>query len=411
MKLIDEEAIRLRYESVRGNLDERSRRVVLAAEVRAAGYGGVAAVSRATGVARSTLGRALKDLDDPPELPANRARRKGGGRASFAKTRPDMVEKLREIVEPATLGDPVRALLWVSKSCEKLEAVLKEAGFQVCANTVHKMLRALGFSRQVNRKTREGADHPNRDAQFEYINETALTFQAQGEPIISVDTKKKEMIGDFKNGGSDYRPKGCPDEVRTHDFIDKQLGRAIPYGIYDVGANAGWVSVGIDHDTAEFAVNTIDTWWKQVGRLRYPKSKRLMITADGGGSNGHRVKLWKLELQRFADANGLEIVMCHYPPGTSKWNKIEHRMFCQITQNWRGKPLTSRMVVVDLIGATTTTTGLTVHCILDEREYEKGITVTEAQMAALNIVTSDFCASWNYRIIPRSKSLTKVEHL
>jgi hypothetical protein len=406
MKNIDEEAIRLRYESVRDKLDERSRRMVLASEVRAVGFGGVAAVSRATGVARSTLGRALKDLDDPPELPANRARRKGGGRASFAKTRPDMVEKLREIVEPATLGDPMRPLLWVSKSCEKLAAALKDAGYQVCANTVHKILPTLGFSRQVNRKTREGVDHPNRDAQFEYINKIALTFQAQSEPIISVDTKKKELIGDFKNGGSDYRPKGCPDKVRTHDFIDKQLGKAIPYGVYDVGANAGWVSVGIDHDTAEFAVNTIETWWERVGRQRYPNSKRLMITADGGGSNGSRVKLWKLELQRFADASGLEIVVCHYPPGASKWNKIEHRLFCQITQNWRGKPLTSRMVVVDLIGATTTTTGLTVQSILDEQVYTKGITVTEQQMAEINIVISEFCPAWNYTIIPRGNSKT-----
>ena len=276
-----------------------------------------------------------------------------------------MVEKLLEIVEPATLGDPMRPLLWVSKSCEKLAAALNEAGFHVCANTVHKMLSGLGFSRQVNRKTREGVDSPKRNAQFEYINETALAFQAQGEPIISVDTKKKELIRDFKNGGSDYRPEKCPDKVRTHDFIDKQLGKAIPYGVYDVGANAGWVSVGTDHDTAEFAVNSIETWWERVGRQRYPNSERLMITADGGGSNGSRVKLWKPELQRFADASGLEIVVCHYPPGASKWNKIEHRLFCQITQNWHGKPLTCRMVVVDLIGATTTTTGLTVQCILD----------------------------------------------
>lgn len=300
------------------------------------------------------------------------------------------------------MGDPVRPLLWVSKSREKLAVALRAMNHAISANTVGKLLTVLGYSRQVNRKTREGSHHPDRDGQFQHINRQAIAFQAAGQPVISVDTKKKELIGDFKNGGSDYRPSGCPDLVRVHDFVDKELGKVAPYGIYDIGANAGWVSVGIDHDTAAFAVNAIRRWHEAVGRERYKNAQRLLITADGGGSNGSRVRLWKLELQKLADETGLVFQVCHYPPGTSKWNKIEHRMFCHITQTWRGKPLVSRLAVVDLIAATTNKTGLTVRCELDENSYPKAIRVTDEEMAAINIATDTWHPEWNYIISPRT---------
>src|SRR4051794_40523601 len=344
--IIDEPSIRHRFEAVCGQLDERGVRLLAAAEARAAGYGGIAAVSRATGIARSTIGRGLADLDRPA-LPPGQVRRAGSGRKPVQETDP---------------------MLWVSKSHAKLSDGLCALGHSVSPNTVGRLLREeLGYSRQSNRKSLEGASHADRDGQFAHINARACAFQAAGQPVISVDTKKKELIGPFKNGGSDYRPKGSPEAVNVHDFPDKSLGKVAPYGIYDPLDNRGWVSLGIDHDTAEFAVNAIRTWHERVGSLRYAGSDRLLITADCGGSNGVRVRLWMLELQKLADETGLTISVCHYPPGTSKWNKIEHRLFCHITQNWRGCPLSSHAAVVDLIAATTTTAGLKVECVLDPR--------------------------------------------
>lgn len=399
--MIDEKAIRQRYEAVQDQLDERGRRVFAAAEVRAAGPGGLAAVSRATGIARSTLGRGLKDLDQPP-LPSGQIRRAGSGRRTLSAKDPTLLEDLRQLIEPVTLGDPMRPLLWVSKSHVKLATALRALGHAVSPNTVGKLLRQLGYNRQVNRKANEGRHHPDRDAQFEHINARVLDFQSVGQPVISVDTKKKELIGNYKNAGSEYRPKGKPVSVNGHDFADKEFGKVVPYGVYDITANTGWVSVGIDRDTAQFAVNSVRCWLENMGRERYPTADRLMITADGGGSNGARVRLWKIELQKLADETGLTISVCHYPPGTSKWNKIEHRLFCHITQNWRARPLTSRLAVVELIAATTTTTGLKVACAIDPNAYAKGIKVTDAEMASLNIQGDAFHPEWNYTIAPRS---------
>lgn len=398
--MIDENAIRSRYEAMRSSLDERARRLFAAAEARTAGYGGVSAVARATGIARSTIDRGLKDLT-ALDLAQRRIRRAGGGRPPLTRTDPTLLEDLRRLLEPATLGDPMRPLMWVSKSHAKLAAALRGMGHRVSASRIPRLLERLDYRRQVNRKTKEGSHHPDRDAQFEHINEQVTAFQAAGQPVISVDTKKKELVGDYKNSGSDYRPEGRPDKVNVHDFVDKELGKAIPYGVYDIGANVGCVSVGIDHDTAEFAVNAIRRWHETMGRERYPASDRLMITADGGGSNGSRVRLWKIELQKLADTTGLTLMVCHYPPGTSKWNRIEHRLFCHITQNWRGRPLTSRLAIVELIAATTTKTGLTVRCELDAKAYAKGIKVSDAEMANLNIKGDAFHPEWNYTISPR----------
>lgn len=397
--MIDETAIRDRYEAMCARLDERGRRLFAAAEARTAGYGGVSAVTRATGIARSTINRGLKELDASNAAP--KIRRAGGGRPALTRTDPTLLEDLLELLEPVTLGDPMRPLLWVSKSHAKLALALRDMGHRVSASRIPQLLERLGYRRQVNRKTKEGGRHPDRDAQFEHINSQAAAFQAAGQPVISVDTKKKELIGEYKNAGSDYQPQGCPIDVNVHDFIDQELGKAIPYGVYDIGANAGCVSVGVDHDTAEFAVNAIRRWRETMGRERYPTCDRLMITADGGGSNGSRVRLWKVELQKFADETGLTISVCHYPPGTSKWNKIEHRLFCHITQNWRGRPLTSRLAVVELIAATTTKTGLTVRCELDPNVYAKGVKVSDADMAALNMKADTFHPEWNYTIAPR----------
>jgi len=398
--VIDEEAIRCRYFAVCDHLDERGRRLLAAAEARAAGYGGILAVSRATGIARSTIGRGLKELDEPSNVLTGSVRRKGSGRRPLSMTSPALLDDLRTLVEPAIVGDPMRPLVWVSKSLAKLVLALQEKGYRISTNTVRKLLRDLGFRRQGNRKTKEGSTHPDRDAQFGHINEMAAQFMSGGEPVISVDTKKKELVGDFKNAGSDYRPAGCPDTVNVHDFMDKELGKVVPHGVYDLAANAGWVTVGIDHDTAEFAVNSIRFWWQNMGRERYPNATRLMITADGGGSNASRSRLWKCQLQQFCNETGLQVTVCHYPPGTSKWNKIEHRLFCHITQNWRGRPLTSRLVVVELIGATTTKTGLVVRCELDNRTYSKGVAVSDEQMERLNIDRDVFHPDWNYAIKP-----------
>lgn len=397
----DVSAIGGRYAAVRRSLNERGRRLFAAAEARAAGHGGITAAARATGVARSTIGRGLKDLDDPDTL-SGVVRRPGSGRHALTATDPTLLDDLRRLLDPATMGDPMRPLLWVSKSHAKLAVALRAMGHRIGTSSIPKLLGVLNYRRQANRKTLEGSRNPDRDAQFEHINAAVIASQAMGQPVISIDTKKKELVGPYKNAGSDYRPEGCPDLVRVHDFIDDELGRVVPYGVYDIAANAGCVSVGIDHDTASFAVNSIRRWLDVMGRERYPAADRLMITADGGGSNGSRVRLFKVELQRLADETGLVVQVCHFPPGTSKWNKVEHRLFCHITQNWRGKPLTSGMTVVELIAATTTTAGLTVRCELDPRSYPKGIKVTDQEMASLNITGDPFHPEWNYTIAPRS---------
>ena len=398
--MVDASAIGIRYAAVRRSLNERGRRLFAAAEARTAGHGGISASSQATGVARSTIGRGLKDLDDPGGL-CGKVRRPGSGRHALTVADPTLLEDLGRLLDPATMGDPMRPLLWVSKSHAKLTAALCGMGHQIGKSSIPKLLGVLGYRRQVNRKTLEGSGNPDRDAQFEHINAAVVATQAAGQPVISIDTKKKELIGPYKNGGSDYRPEGCPDQVNVHDFVDAELGKVAPYGVYDIAANAGCVSVGIDNDTAQFSVNSIRRWLDVMGRERYPTADRLMITADGGGSNGSRVRLFKVELQKLADETGLTLQVCHYPPGASKWNKIEHRLFCHITQTWRGKPLTSRMAVVELIAATTTTAGLTVRCELDTRAYPKGIEVSDAEMAQLNIAGDEFHPEWNYTISPR----------
>jgi hypothetical protein len=401
--MIDEDAIRYRWETVGRHLDERGRRLFAAAEVRTAGWGGLAVVSRITGLARSTINRGEDDIDAGPLPEGRQARRAGGGRKAVSERDPGLVPALQSLVEPATLGDPERPLRWVSKSMDKLADSLTAMGHPISADTVAKELAKLGFSRQHNRKADEGSRHPDRDAQFEHINTKVVAAQAAGQPVISVDTKKKELVGNFKNGGTDYRPKGDPVRVNVHDFEDKTLGKVVPYGVYDIAANAGFVSLGITSDTAEFAVAAIRCWLERMGRERYPKARGLTITADCGGSNGARVRLWKVELQKLADETELTLHVHHYPPGTSKWNRIEHRLFCHITQNWRGRPLTDRLAVVELIGATTTKTGLKVACVLDERTYQKGIRVSDAEMAALDITGDAFHPEWNYTIKPRRR--------
>ena len=398
--MIDANAIRQRWNAVGSKLDERGRRLFAAAEVQAAGYGSLKIVSKITGLARSTINRGEDDLDEGP-LGEGQVRRAGGGRSAIAENDPGLIPQLQRLVDPATLGDPMRPLIWVSKSMDKLAAALTELGHAVSGDTVARELVKLGFSRQNNRKADEGSKHPDRNAQFEHINSKVVAAQAAGQPVISVDTKKKELIGNFKNGGTDYRPKGAPRRVKVHDFEDKTLGKVAPYGVYDVTANDGWVNVGITADTAEFAVQSIRLWHERMGRVRYRHATELTITADGGGSNGSRVRLWKVELQKLADETSLSINVLHYPPGTSKWNKIEHRMFCHITQNWRGTPLESRMAVVELIAATTTKTGLKIESALDTRTYEKGIKVSAAEMATLNLTGDDFHPEWNYTIKPR----------
>jgi len=373
-------------------------------DTAAAGYGGIAAVSRATGLAASTIGRGLKELAGASDVDSDRIRRPGGGRKTLVETNATLIEDLLALVCPDERGDPMSPLRWTCKSLRRLAAELCERGHKIGRTAVGALLRGQKFSLQANRKTREGDDHPDRDAQFAHINADVTRALNGREPVISVDTKKKELVGDFKNAGREWRPQGQPEEVQVHDFMDKTLGRAVPYGIYDLAANAGWVSVGIDHDTAEFAVNTIRTWWHSVGAQRYPGARRLTITADGGGSNGSRLRLWKHGLQTLANELGLEISVHHFPPGTSKWNKIEHRLFSFITMNWRAKPLVSYRVIIDLISATTTETGLTVRCQLDQNIYPKGIAVSNEEMAAINIERAEFHGEWNYVIRPAQRS-------
>jgi hypothetical protein len=400
--VIDEWAIRLRFEALSDVLDERGRRRFAAAEALAAGRGGVTAVMRATGIARSTIGRGLAELRAGEAVAVGRVRRPGGGRKPLRETDTSLLDDLRALLEPHTRGDPQSPLLWTCRSVRQLSRSLCAMGHTIGRSLVGELLHELGFSLQANRKTLEGASHPDRDAQFHYINDQVTAALAAGEPAISVDTKKKELVGDFKNSGREWRPKGEPEKVRVHDFIIPELGRAVPYGVYDIADNAGWVSVGIDHDTAAFAVNAVRSWWSTMGQARYPNATSLTITADGGGSNGSRVRLWKVELQNLADELGLTITVCHLPPGTSKWNKIEHRLFSFITKNWCGKPLVSHQVIVQLIAATTTTAGLTVRCQLDPNIYPAGIKITDADLEAVNITRHAFHGEWNYTISPNS---------
>jgi transposase len=402
--VIDDAAIKLRYAALDPVLDERGRRRFAAAEALAAGRGGVTAVARITGIARSTIDRGLAELRGAAEADAapDRVRRKGGGRRPLVVTDPTLLTDLKDLVEPTTRGDPTAPLLWTARSLRNLAAGLRELGHRIGHNVVADLLRDLGYSLQANRKTREGTNHPDRNAQFEYINRKVKQALAAREPAISVDTKKKELVGDFKNGGREYRPKGQPEPVRVHDFIIPELGRAAPYGVYDIADNAGWVSVGIDKDTASFAVNSIRRWWQTMGCARYPHATKLLITADCGGSNGVRVRLWKRELQNLANELGIAITVCHLPPGTSKWNRIEHRLFSFITQNWRGKPLVSHQAIVQLIAATTTDTGLKVRSEIDRNTYPAGVKVTDDEMDAINILRHQFHGDWNYTIRPQA---------
>ena len=400
--MIDVAAIKLRYEALSPVLDERGRRRFAAAEALAAGWGGIAAVCEATGIARSTIGYGLQELlGDAPDSALRGIRRKGAGRKPLTQTDPTLLSDLEGLVDPATRGDPLSPLKWTSKSLRNLANALCAMGHRVGHDVIGTLLKRLGYSLQGNRKTLEGSGHVDRDAQFRHIAETVKSAIAAGQPAISVDTKKKELVGDFKNGGREYRPAGSPEPVRVHDFVDPKLGRAAPYGVYDIADDKGWVSVGIDHDTAAFAVNAIRSWWTFMGRSRHPGAHSLTITADGGGSNGSRVRLWKVELQKLADELGLTIVVLHLPPGTSKWNKIEHRLFSYISRNWRGRPLIDYRTIVELIGATTSTAGLTVRCELDENLYPAGIKVSDEEMAELNILRDDFHGEWNYTIKPR----------
>ncbi len=399
--MIDEEAIGERYRALAGELDERRRRLWAAAEARSHGRGGLAAVVRATGMAENTVRAGLRELERGEPLEPGRVRRRGGGRKPLSQSDPTLVGDLERLVDPDSRGDPEQPLRWTAKSVRKLAEALRGQGHQVSHETVARLLRSLGYSLQANAKVREGRQHPDRDEQFRHINRTAAEAIESGEPVISVDTKKKELVGDFKALGAELRPKGSPIPVRVHDFKDKALGKAIPYGIYDLAEDAGWVNVGIDNDTAEFSVASIRSWWAQLGSERYPEATTLTITADCGGSNGNRTRLWKTELQKLADDTGLRVYVCHFPPGTSKWNRIEHRLFSFITQNWRGKPLLSREVIINLIGATTTRTGLEVYARLDERNYPKGITISDAELAAVNLEGDHFHPEWNYTIKPR----------
>jgi hypothetical protein len=381
------------------HLDERQRRLLMGAEARALGHGGIRLAARAAGVREATVSLGVAELDSGAE-PLGRARRPGGGRKRAPEVDPGLVPALLALVEPEERGDPVSPLRWTAKSTRTLADELTGQGHRVSADTVGDLLRAEGFSLQGNAKTIEGTRHPDRDAQFRYINEQARAHQDSGDPVISVDTKKKELVGEFKNAGRDWRPKGQPAAVRTHDFPGDSAGKAIPYGVYDVAANAGWVNVGTDHDTAAFAVESIRRWWNAAGSSEYPAARRLLITADAGGSNGYRTRAWKTGLAALAAENGLEITCCHFPPGTSKWNKVEHRLFSYITMNWRGRPLTSHDVVINSIAATATRAGLTVQARLDDGSYPTGVQVSNAQMAALPISRHPFHGDWNYTLHP-----------
>ena len=395
-----EAVIVAKYAVVAPVLDERARRLWAATESRAIGYGGDALVCAATGLARETIRHGRREIERGVEEPG-RVRRAGAGRPSISKTQPGVMEALEELVDPLTRGDPTSPLRWTCKSRAKLAAALASDGWRVSSTTVGRLLHQLGYSLQSVRKSREGMSHPDRNEQFEHINATAASLLGRKQPVISVDTKKKELVGEFSNGGREWQPRGTPEKVLVHDFPDDAIGKAIPYGVYDMARNEAWVSVGRHHDTPAFAVASIRQWWKMMGKRAYPRADRLFITADAGGSNGYRSRAWKVELQRFADDSGLRIRVSHFPPGTSKWNKIEHRLFCHITQNWRGKPLRTFETIVDTIGNTRTAEGLRVKAKLDSRKYRTGVVVTKAQMRELALRPHTFHGEWNYELQPR----------
>jgi hypothetical protein len=398
------DVLRTKYARLGPALNERSRRLWAATEALALGRGGIAAVGQATGMARSTISRGIKELSSGDLPEPERTRRSGGGRKRVVEKDTTLLADLDALVEPTTSGAPDAPFRWTSKSVRKLTGELQTMGHEVSHQLVADLLHEMDYSLQANRKTREGPPHPDRDAQFGYINERVQRFQEGRQPIISVDTKKKELVGDFKNAGREWRPQGNPEPVRVHDFLIAGQGKAIPYGIYDLTRNEGWVSVGIDHDTASFAVHAIDRWWDLMGREVYPEAKSLLITADGGGSNGSRVRLWKWELQQFANRTGLTVTVSHLPPGTSKWNKIEHRLFSHIAMNWRGKPLVSLAVIVSLIGSTRTERGLRVRSEIDPGEYATGVSVTDEQMGSIRLERDAFHGEWNYTIQPNESA-------
>jgi transposase len=394
------DAIGERFRALAGELNERQRRLFVAAEARAAGRGGIAVVARQTGVSVPTIRKGIAELESGEHLEGGRVRRRGGGRKALTEVDLTLAGDLERLVQDSSRGDPESLLRWTSKSVRYLAEELREMGHEVHFTSVAALLRSLGYSLQANVKAREGRQHPDRDLQFRHINQAAKAAVAAGWPVISVDTKKKELVGDFKNAGREWHLKGKPELVRVHDFKDKQLGKAIPYGVYDLRLDEGYVNVGIDHDTAQFAANSIRNWWEYLGRERYPHATRLQITADCGGSNGNRTKLWKVELGKLAEETGLEIAVCHFPPGTSKWNRIEHRLFSFITMNWRGKPLVSLETIINLIGATTTSSGLEVYARLDQGTYPNKIRVTDAELQTVNMHGEAFHPEWNYTIAP-----------
>jgi hypothetical protein len=396
--------LKRKFKTLRPGMNERMRRQWAAAEARELGWGGITAVSEATGLSRPTIIRGVRELRQPAKRRAEdavRVRRPGGGRHALTENDPDLMAALEALIEPVTRGDPESPLRWTCKSTTNLAHELTRQKHPVSARTVASLLVGAGYSLQANRKTIEGTSHPDRNAQFEYINASVAEFQKRGQPAVSVDTKKKELVGRFRNAGREWRPKGEPEDVRIHDFIERDLGKAIPYGVYDILNNQGWVSVGIDHDTAQFAANSIHRWWTEMGHQRFSRANQLLIMADGGGSNGYRTRLWKLSLQHLADDLGLRLSVCHFPPGTSKWNKIEHRLFSFITQNWRGQPLISHQTIVNLIASTKTRTGLIVRAALDTQQYDTDIKVSDEEFARLKLVRHDFHGEWNYTLKPR----------
>ena len=408
---MDIKALREKFTALTPTLNERSRRIYAATEARALGYGGIAAVARVSGLARSTIARGVREIrGESPSADPLRIRHPGGGRKSLVERDSRLWEDLESLVDPGTRGDPESPLRWTSKSLRQLADELQRMGHSIGYHSVGHLLESAGYSLQANRKTREGKDHPDRNAQFEYINQRVITHQRSTQPVISVDGKKKELVGEFKNTGREWRPKGHPRPVRVHDFMIKENGKATPYGVYDLTRNEGWVSLGIDHDTAAFAVQSIRRWWRTMGRRAYPKARSLLITADAGGSNASRTRLWKWELQRLADETGLSLSVCHFPPGTSKWNKIEHRLFSFISRNWRGRPLESLAVIVNLIGSTRTRQGLKVRCEIDPGCYPKGRKINDAQMATLNLKRNDFHGDWNYTLHPRESQASRNCH-
>lgn len=399
--MIDEKMIKERYQKFAKILDERMLRIWAGTESSIMGHGGIAAVSRATGLSRNTIARGINELKETEKISFKRVRKIGGGRRKTLDKDPKIKNDLMKLMDPVTRGDPETPLLWTCKSLRKLSEELKKEGHNISHRIVGEILHQSGYSLQANKKTLEGKGHPDRDKQFEYIHRRVKDFQRNKQPVISVDTKKKELVGRFKNNGKEWSPKGKPNKVLVHDFQDKELGKAIPYGVYDIAQNNGWVSVGTDNDTSEFAVETIRKWWHSMGKLYYKKAKKLLITADSGGSNGARIRLWKIELQKFADETRMEISVCHFPPGTSKWNKIEHRLFSYITQNWRGRPLISHEIIVNLIANTTTNKGLEVECKLDTNLYQKGRKISDKEFLEVNLKRNKFHGEWNYIIRPK----------